>query len=495
MPDESAPIRAPELTGAVDWLNVDAPLTLADLRGKVVLLDFWTYGCVNCMHLLPGLARLEAKYRDALVVIGVHSAKFANERDSGNLRLILEHYGITHPVANDAELKVWREYTVRAWPTLVLIDPAGYIVAGASGEGRLDAFDEAIAAVIQVFSDKGELDPTPRPATVHPTPAGTTLLFPGKVAVDPDGRRLFIADSSHHRIVVVSVTGERLDVVGGDGAGSADGSFEHATFHGPQGMAYEPDTGRLWVADTGNHLVREVRFETRTVLTVAGTGVQGRRESGGRGIDVSLKSPWDVALHGGLMLVAMAGAHQVWLLDRERSLVLPYAGSGGEARVDGAVDDAAFAQPSGLLINDDVAYVADAESNIIRAIQLPPVNRVTTLAGGDLFEFGDVDGVGDAARFQHPLHVEVDAGSLYVADTYNHKIRLLDPVSRRVTTIAGQGTPGHADGAPGTACFREPGGVAVVGARLYVADTNNHAIRTIELATGEVGTLPIAPAV
>ena len=163
MPDESAPIRAPELTGAVDWLNVDAPLTLADLRGKVVLLDFWTYGCVNCMHLLPGLARLEAKYRDALVVIGVHSAKFANERDSGNLRLILERYGITHPVANDAELKVWREYTVRAWPTLVLIDPAGYIVAGASGEGHLDAFDEAIAAVIQVFSDKGELDPTPTP--------------------------------------------------------------------------------------------------------------------------------------------------------------------------------------------------------------------------------------------------------------------------------------------------------------------------------------------
>ena len=164
-------IHAPELNGAIDWLNVPKPLTLKELRGKVVLLDFWTYGCINCMHVIPELRRLEEKYRDALVVIGVHSAKFTNERASENIRRILVRYDIDHPVANDAEFRIWREYGARAWPTLVLIDPEGYVVATASGEGKGEAFDQAIGAVIAFFGHGQSLIGTPGPVGTRRYPS------------------------------------------------------------------------------------------------------------------------------------------------------------------------------------------------------------------------------------------------------------------------------------------------------------------------------------
>jgi thiol-disulfide isomerase/thioredoxin len=159
---ESPRVRAPEFPRA-EWLNVAAPLSLKSLRGKVVLLDFWTYGCINCMHVIPDLKRLEEKYAEELVVIGVHSAKFTNEKNTENLRRILVRYDIDHPVVNDAEFTIWRSYGARAWPTLVLIDPEGYVVGAASGEGHGDGFDRAIAAVIHVFDERGLIDRTPLP--------------------------------------------------------------------------------------------------------------------------------------------------------------------------------------------------------------------------------------------------------------------------------------------------------------------------------------------
>ena len=189
--DRDARVRAPELTGAIDWLNVPAPLMLRSLVGKVVLLDFWTYGCINCMHILPDLRRLEEKYRAELVVIGVHSAKFTNERKSENLRHILVRYDIDHPVANDANLTIWRAYGARAWPTQVLIDPEGYVVGAASGEGKGDAFDRAIAAVIQVFDERGLIDRSPIRLSLERERLRTSVLaFPGKVVADERGGRL-----------------------------------------------------------------------------------------------------------------------------------------------------------------------------------------------------------------------------------------------------------------------------------------------------------------
>jgi len=496
-------IHAPELSGGLklDWFNVAAPLSLRALRGKVVLLDFWTYGCVNCMHLLPDLKRLEAKYGPALVVVGVHSAKFTNERHPDNIRRIIVRYDITHPVVNDAAFAIWKAYGARAWPTQVLIDPEGYVVATASGEGKAEAFDRAIAAVIGVFDERGGIDRTPLAMSPERDRLQTsTLAFPGKVHADEASGRLFIADSNHHRILVATLDGRVTDVIGPRDAAQAgesfesvgwtDGAFEEARFYRPQGLALDGDV--LYIADTENHLIRAAHLRSRLVATVAGNGRQGVwGEQGGAAHETPISSPWDLVVANRLLLVAMAGLHQIWMIDLDRMLSFPYAGSGREARVDGPIDEAAFAQPSGLALSASTLFVADSESNIIRAVSLPPTNDVRTLAGGDLFEFGDRDGRGDEVRLQHPMGVACSGGRVYIADTYNHRIKMLDPESRLVTAWAGRGASGAADGPAGRAEFYEPGSVSATTDALYVADTNNHAIRRVTLRTGAVETIDV----
>ena len=469
------PIRAPDLDGAVEWLNVAAPISLADLRGKVVLLDFWTYGCVNCMHVLRDLHALEKRFPDELVVIGVHSPKFPNERSSDNLRRILVRYEIEHPVANDANHVLWRRYGVQAWPTRVIIDPAGHLVGTAMGEGNLEGFVNAIRTVVRVFDERGEIDRSPLPLDLERARhADRPLLYPGKVLADQVSGRLFIADSNHNRIVVTSLAGKVIETIGSGLQGDGDGIFSQARFNRPQGIVVDGEV--LYVADTGNDQIRAVDFEMRAVHT----------------LDVSnLKSPWDLALKTGILIVAMAGPHQVWVIDLLHDRAYPYAGTGEETRRDGAVHEAAFAQPSGVALDGNTLYVADAESNTIRSVALPPQNAVTTLAGGDLFDFGDEDGTGDGARLQHPLGVAVHDGRVIIADTYNHRIKMLDPASRKVSTIAGTGAPGHADGAASRAQFHEPGGVSVAGDTVFVADTNNHVIRSIDLRSFVVSTLSL----
>ena len=473
------PIRAPGLEGAVDWLNVAAPITIDQLRGKVVILDFWTYGCVNCMHVLRDLKTLEQRFPEELVVIGVHSAKFANEKDTANLKRILVRYEIEHPVANDANLEIWRRYGAQAWPTRVIIDPAGNLVGTAMGEGNLEGFVNAIRTVVGVFNERGEINRSPLPLQLERLHHDDRpLLYPGKVLADERSGRLFIADSNHNRIIVSSLDGKLIEVIGSGLQGDNDGIFSQARFHRPQGLALDVAGDLLYVADTENHQIRAVDFQARAVHTLAGTGKQGAwGGEGGDAIRIDLNSPWDLALRPGILIVAMAGPHQLWVIDLLHDQAYPYAGTGEEARRDGAVNTATFAQPSGLALDADTLFVADAESNTIRAVRLPPINTVITIAGGDLFEFGDQDGKGDAVRLQHPLGVTARDGRVFIADTYNHKIKVLDPSSGEVSTLASG--------------FAEPGGLSIAGNTLFVADTNNHSIGTVDLSSGTVGTLAI----
>lgn len=485
---EKVRVRAPELTGGRGWLNTDKPLTIAALKGKVVLLDFWTYGCINCIHIIPDLKRLEQKYANQLVVIGVHSAKFENEKDTENIRRIILRYEIEHPVYNDAEYKVWQSYGVRAWPTQVLIDPAGYVIGAVSGEGNYELIDQVVAKAVAEFRKRGELNEEPLKLVLERAKVGDLpLAFPGKILADAKGDRLFIADSNHNRLVVTKLDGTFLETIGTGAAGAADGAFAKASFYRPQGMALDGDN--LYVADTENHLIRRVDLKSKTVETVAGTGQQSReyfREGPAR--TIALSSPWDLQLVGTQLYITMAGTHQIWKLDLEKQEVSTFAGSGREAREDGALREAGFAQPSGITSDGKKLYIADSESNIIRAIDLAS-GQVETIVGGDLFDFGDVDGSGNDVRLQHPLGVVAFEDKILIADTYNHKVKELDPKTRTVKTFLGSGKPGQADGkAPS---FYEPGGLSIANQTLYIADTNNHAVRVVDLKTKKTSTLNI----
>ncbi|HYO87766.1 MAG TPA: thioredoxin-like domain-containing protein [Candidatus Limnocylindrales bacterium] len=493
-------LAAPEFPLGLDWINVAAPLTMEALRGKIVLLDFWTYGCINCIHMIPTLERLEEKYGDALQVIGVHSAKFANEGETGNLRQIVQRYGLTHPVINDQDFLVWRSYNVNAWPTFVVIDPRGNVLAMQAGEIPFEAFDQLIGGMIDFWEGVGELDRTPLDRTLEGAgnPPGL-LAFPGKVLADAAGNRLFIADTNHHRIVVADLsTYEVLDVIGTGERGLTDGAFDTAAFNKPQGMALVGDV--LYVADTENHVVRAVNLRERTVTTAAGTGVQStsryRVEDGslGNALQVALSSPWDVTSDGFRTLyIANAGSHQIYALDLDGSLLSVAAGSGREALVNASPAASDLAQPSGLAYREGVLAFADAESSSIRAVNFQ-AGSLTTLAGtpaNNLFDFGDVDGVLGVNRLQHPLGVTFgEDGRIYVADTYNSRIKIIDPATGETQTLMGQGGGGgFRDGALTEAAFDEPGGLSYANGMLYVADTNNHAVRVIDLASGQVSTV------
>ena len=441
------------------------------------------------MHVFPQLRKLEHKYRNELAVIGVHSAKFTSEQDTDNLRQAVLRYELEHPVINDGQFVVWRQYSGRAWPTLIFIDPEGKIIGKHEGEITFEDFDPVLAQMVEEFEEKGILDRTPLHHSMEEV-GESVLAFPGKVLADEATGRLFISDSNHNRIIVSTLDGEVRQVIGGGQVGFADGAFPAASFDHPQGMALDGDV--LYVADTENHAIRRVDLAGGKVETVAGTGRQARGfGKGGEALSTDLSSPWDLALHGGILYIAMAGIHQLWSLDPEAGQVRPYAGNGREAPVDGPLLSASLDQPSGITTDGNVLYFADSEASAIRTADLDSSGRVSTIVGQDLFVFGDVDGTGDGVRLQHPIGIHYHDGVLYIADTYNNKVKRVFPQTRSVLTMLGTGEPGYLDGEAGESLFHEPGDVSVAAGKLYVADTNNHAIRVADLEAGEVSTLEL----
>jgi DNA-binding beta-propeller fold protein YncE len=445
-------------------MNTDSPIRIQDLRGKIVLLDFWTYCCINCMHIIPDLKRLEEKYANEIVVIGVHSAKFQNEKNTASILQAVMRYEIEHPVVNDASMIVWQQYGIRAWPTVVVVDPLGKVIGAAAGEGVFQSLDPILASMVAEFGAAGQLDRrkvvTDPIARRMPNPV---LSFPGKVLADAASNRLFIADSNHNRIVICDLGGAVQDCAGSGSIGNDDGTFEVATFHHPQGMCLVGNA--LFVADTENHSIRILDLQSRHVRTFPlGT--------------TKLNSPWDLVVLGNSIYIAMAGSHQIWKLDLNNNSVGPFAGSGREALIDGKLSEAAMAQPSGITTDGQRLYVADSETSSIRSISVGAGGEVQTLVGMGLFEFGDVDGPGDEARMQHPLGIAYARGILYVADTYNGKIRKVNPITREVSA--------HAGG------FEEPGGISAAGDKLYVADTNSHTVKVLDLDTNVIESLMLS---
>ncbi|MEV0716423.1 NHL domain-containing thioredoxin family protein [Asanoa sp. NPDC050611] len=437
-------VRAPQLKGR-GWLNTGGKeLSIGDLRGKIVLLDFWTFCCINCLHVLDELRPLEEKYADVLVVVGVHSPKFEHERDPAALRAAVERYEVDHPVLDDPELITWDQYAAKAWPTLTVVDPEGYVVATMAGEGHAEGLGRLVDELIATHEAKGTLHRGDGPY-VAPPPADTALRFPGKAVVLPTGN-LLVSDSARHSIVELAPDAEtELRRIGTGTRGRADGGPDKAEFAEPQGLCLLPAeiAGSVGydvvVADTVNHLLRGLTLATGEVVTIAGTGRQWRSTPDDHPHDAlasDLSSPWDVAWYAGQVVIAMAGIHQLWWYDPIKRTTGVYAGTTVEALRDGPLPDVWMAQPSGLSTSVDGTrlWIADSETSALRYVE---DDTMHTAVGQGLFDFGHMDGPADQALFQHPLGVHALAdGSVLVADTYNGAVRRFDPAGNTVSTVA-----------------------------------------------------------
>ncbi|MFD7897648.1 NHL domain-containing thioredoxin family protein [Streptomyces sp. NPDC059743] len=482
-------VRAPELVGKGGWLNTgDTSYTLADLRGRIVILDFWTFCCINCLHVLDELRELEEKHRDTVVIIGVHSPKFVHEAEHQAVVDAVERYQVHHPVLDDPELATWKQYAVRAWPTLVVIDPEGYVVAQHAGEGHAHAIERLVEELEAEHAAKGTLRRGDGPY-VPPEPVATDLRFPGKALVLPGGN-LLVSDSTRHQLVELAPDGET--VVRRIGSGVR--GFGPDSFSEPQGLALLPD-GKVIVADTVNHALRTYDPADGAIETVAGTGRQWWQGSptAGPALEVDLSSPWDVAWWAGRVWIAMAGVHQLWTYDPATGTVEVAAGTTNEGLVDGPAAEAWFAQPSGLAATEDRLWIADSETSALRYVERDGGGDgtggggdstggdsdgggagsgdgfvVRTAVGTGLFDFGHRDGAAGQALLQHPLGVTaLPDGSVAVSDTYNHALRRYDPSTGEVTTLATD--------------LREPSDAVLVGEDIVVVESARHRLTRLRL--------------
>ncbi|HET8560529.1 MAG TPA: NHL domain-containing thioredoxin family protein [Marmoricola sp.] len=454
-----ARVRAPELAGR-GWLNTGgAQLRLGDLRGRFVLLDFWAFCCVNCLHVLDELRPLEEKYADALVVVGVHSPKFTHEADPDALAAAVQRYSVHHPVLDDPELVTWQAYTARAWPTLVLVDPEGYVVAEYAGEGHAHAIDALLAELVDEHLGRGTLQPGDSPYVPPPVEPGD-LRFPAK-AIRLADKAILVADAGHDRLVELEPDAVTVRRVIGEGV-----------FREPNGLCLLPrdvadEVGYdVVVADTVGHRLQGVSLGTGEVRVLAGTGAQWMQ---GDGTD-ALSSPWDVAWWRDRVWVAMAGIHQLWAFDPRSGALDVVAGTANEGLLDGPLGQAWFAQTSGLAPDSDRLWLADSETSSLRCIE---DGTVTTVVGEGLFDFGFRDGDRSEARLQHPLGVAVAAdGSVLVADTYNGAVRRYDPATGRLSTVASG--------------LAEPSGLLVDDGQVLVVESTAHRLSAVRLAESRV---------
>lgn len=446
--------------GAGGWLNVTRPLTAADMAGRLVLLDFWTYGCINCMQIVPELDQLEKKFGDKLLILGVHSAKFEGERENARILAAAKRFGLKHPVINDSDYAVWKSFGVKAWPTLILLDQGGNEIARYSGEGHGAEIDAKITAIIDTIGPVAALHDV-----IATDDAARILSFPARLATD--GKTVFIADTGHDRIIAINPSGTVQFTIGNGQRGFADGDFKTAQFNRPRGLA--TDGIMLYVADTDNHRIRAINLQDKTVTTLAGTGEKRK----------PLSSPWDVEiLADGKLAIANAGSHQLLAVDIASRKLSTLAGTGAENIDDGPAASATLAQPSGLSRLGDTLYFVDAESSALRLLSH---GAVKTLIGVGLFDFGAVDGAYPAARLQHPQGLAVTSnGQVVIADTYNNALRLYDGASQTLRTLP---LPAGS--------LNEPGDVIVIDDAFWVANSGAHTITIVNPSNNAVRSLEI----
>ena len=499
MPDFGTKKTTPDFPAGATWFNTSTPFSLTgNLKGQIVVLDFWTYCCINCIHLIPRLKKWEDEFAGMPVVfIGVHSPKFQNEKDAENIQNAIDRYEIKHAVVSDENHALWNAFGINAWPTMAIIGSDGQRAYQRSGETH-NELQKTIHQLLEIGKREGTLAQALPDFYATPKQKTGTLSFPGKIDFDWKTRRLAIADSNHNRIVIAQMNGGQAkitEIIGNGSNGFADGTFSRAQFFRPQGLSWVQ--GALFVADTENHAIRKIDFEKKTVSTSGGNGTQAPHVPGiNRQGTVILNSPWDILAHDEHLYIAMAGSHQIWSMRLADHRFEPFAGTGGENRIDGPRQLAFFAQPSGLSSDGEHLFIADSETSSIRQIGFSDKMVNTVTGAGGLFDFGSADGPLSKARFQHPIGLDYRDGKIYVADTYNHAIREIDWAKKNVRTIVGTKQKGKKICMIGdTECqdlpLNEPNDVLAVADGLLIADTNNHLLRKFDPKTRRLSDLQI----
>ena len=463
--------NAPEINTSFGWLNTDKSHVLKDFRGKIVLLDFWTFGCINCQHILPNLKKLEEEFSQEFVIIGVHSAKFDTEKNTNTIRKAILKFGITHPVVNDADSKVWEQYAITGWPTLVLITPEGKISAQKSGESAPTYMREQILKLKKEF--EGKINNTVFNFKLEEKQTKSVLNFPSKIIKDAQNN-IWVADSGNNRILNIDQNGKILTTIGSGKQGFEDNDFSKTSFNEPHGIALKGDL--LYIADAKNNAIRVANLATKTVKTIAGNGKMGYYAADSWGKEVLPNSPWDLLIDEtkNIMYVASAGNHQILQLNLQNNQLTRFAGTGAEALLDGTLKESAFNQPSGLYKINDFLYIADTEASAIRKIDLKN-GQVSTVFGRGLFIFGDKDGDLKTALMQHCVGISEKNGEIFVADTYNGKIKKINFQTNQLSTVV--------------AGLNEPNDLFFIDDFMFISDTNNHHIIKINLKTNEKTTI------
>uniref|UniRef100_A0A1B6CMJ0 Thioredoxin domain-containing protein n=3 Tax=Clastoptera arizonana TaxID=38151 RepID=A0A1B6CMJ0_9HEMI len=496
--------RINNFKSGLEWINVTQALSFdKQLKGKITVLDFFTYCCINCMHILPDLKALEEMFsvQQGVIVIGVHSPKFSNERETANVEAAVKRYDISHPVVNDLNDTMWNDLGICCWPTLCVIGPNSEPLLMLMGEGHGELLKLFVKEALSIFSNENSISnhSIPEISYNEKVSAPQVLKYPGKVTAF--NNILAVADTGNHRILIISESGVMIKIFGGQGAGFNDDKGIKAKFHSPQGLVFL-DEQTLFVADTENHAIRKINLGDDNVSTVVRAGHSGN-DSDKEEPNKKISSPWDLCIvNQSVLMIAMAGTHQIWAVFLKDTIwwqnkkcrtgtCIPIAGSGREENRNNAYPmSAGFAQPSGITNKgDEFLFIADSESSSVRCLNL--VNgKVTGVVGGhldptNLFAFGDEDGIGNKAKLQHPLGVVWSEykNMLYVADSYNHKIKVVDTSSKSCKTLDFIGSNDF--------MLNEPGGLCTNNDKLYVADTNNHTIRILNLESFQIHNLEI----
>jgi len=484
-------VKAPEFPTGLTWINSEEKLSLEKFKGHIILFDFWTYSSINCLHILPDLEYLQEKYKDEpFVILGVHSGKFYNEQDAENVRSAVVRYHITYPVVVDEKRAIWRQYGAKAWPTFILLDSEGYGLVVLTGEGRRQVLDQLIADALQQGAKNKTL--VNKTYSFKPPLIQTSLLsFPTKLALDSTANILYIADSGHNQIIAAKLqspdTATILQRIGSGKKEFKNGDYSNAAFANPQGLTFHQST--LYVADTDNHAIRAVDLTQKKVYTLNGDGKYG--DFG------QPNSPTDLVFYDNTLYITMAGNNQLWKLDIAKKKLTLFVGNGYVNMIDGSALGASLAQPSCITLDEKTRrfYFVDSESSALRCYSLPD-NEVKTLIGQGLFKYGFGEGKFAEAALQNPLGIFYSTGKIYIADTFNHALRVADLEKGELRTLVSQINNSKTNiNIEGTATIAlslwEPNGLLVVNDTIYIADTNNHQIRIYNMVTKKLDTLKI----